>query len=75
MGLPADQIATRLVFVQTGQVVQIDSLDQTIDQSTDLKLPKKQKVKPPEFVKNASKKVASQKKATETQQTFWGEDE
>ena len=75
LGLPADQIATRLVFVQTGQVVQIDSLDQTIDQSTDLKLPKKQKVKPPKFVKNASKKVASQKKATETQQTFWGEDE
>ncbi len=71
LGLSSDRIATRLVFIQSGQVVQVDSLDMTIDGTTDLKLPRKKpkKVKPPKAVEKRPKKEAS-----EVQQTFWADE-
>ncbi|QEG21518.1 UvrD-helicase domain-containing protein [Mariniblastus fucicola] len=69
LGLAADRIATRLVFVQSGQVIQVDSLDHSVDNSTDLKLPRKKKLKPPKAATKRPKKEAS-----EVQQTFWSDD-
>ena len=86
LGLNANQIATRLVFVHSGQVVQVDSLDMTIDGNTDLKLPRK-KAKPAttESVKEKPVKAKNvkppktankrpKKEASEVQQTFWSDD-
>ena len=86
LGLNAIQIATRLVFVHSGQVVQVDSLDMTIDGNTDLKLPRK-KAKPAttESVKEKPVKAKNvkppktankrpKKEASEVQQTFWSDD-
>ena len=81
LGLSPDRIATRLVFVQSGQVVQVDSQDMVIDASTDLKLPRKKKaksvesnpvkpVKPPKAATNRPKK-----KPSEVQQTLWADDD
>ena len=61
LGLGEDRIATRLVFVQTGQVVQVDSLDMTIDGDTNLDLPRK---KPTSKAKESKAKTATAKTAT-----------
>jgi hypothetical protein len=84
LGLPEEQISTRLVFVRSGHVVQVDCLDQKVDQDTDLKLPRKPKVlsQPKENVATPSKaskpksrkKVKEEKSPSEIQQTFWGEE-
>ena len=68
LGLAAERISTRLVFVQTGQVVQVDSMDQTIDGSTELKLPTKKKPRPPKF--KAKQKA---QKPAQVQQTLWSD--
>ena len=39
-GLPADQIATRLVFVSTGEVVNLDFAETTVDAMSTISLPK-----------------------------------
>ena len=83
LGLGSDRIATRLVFVQTGQVVQVDSPDQTIDGDTDLKLPRKAKKKKPTKKKSMKNKVKPpktvtkrpKKDAAEVQQTFWTDED
>ena len=89
VGIEKTQISTRLVFVQTGQVVQVDCLDQTIDQQTPLAVPKVRKTANPKLRGKktnppaaAEKKVKPPKarikreaktKGTEIQQTFWSD--
>ena len=74
--LSVDRIASRLVFVQTGQVIQVDALDHVVDQDTDLKLPTKKKPTSgsgklkPKKPKSALKK---KKASSEIQQTLWGD--
>jgi ATP-dependent exoDNAse (exonuclease V) beta subunit len=77
--LSADRIASRLVFVRTGQIVQVDSLDHSVDGTMDLKLPRrkkrsaskqKAKPKPPKSAKSKPKQAGS-----EFQQTLWSDNE
>ena len=56
-GLPADQIATRLVFVSTGEVVNLDFAETTVDAMSTISLPKDASPDKAEAAKN--KRVVS----------------
>ncbi|MEM9412310.1 MAG: 3'-5' exonuclease, partial [Planctomycetota bacterium] len=81
LGIPANRISTRLVFVHSGHVIQLDCPDHSVDGKTELKLPRKLIKKQPSTAKGPAKpkppkgpKIRGKKPTTEVQGTFWSDD-